>query len=186
MPKTRPTRGELLAAAHKTVPDVLASNLKILFCGINPGLYTAAIGHHYGRPGNRFWPALHASGVTARLLDPSEERELLQLGYGLTNVVPRATASENELTTEEIMAGGRKLRAKIRRYSPRFLAVLGLGVYRTAFERPGAKVGLQDESLGDTRIWVLPSPSGLNAHYQIATLSRLFRELKEEASRIGE
>jgi len=179
MPKPRPTKAELLAAVHKTVPDLLAPGLKVLFCGINPGLYTAAIGHHYGRPGNRFWPALHVSGFTARLLDPSEERELLTLGYGLTNVVPRATAGENDLTVEEIIVGGRKLRAKVRKFSPHVLAVLGLGIYRTAFARPKAVVGLQEERFGDTRIWVLPSPSGLNAHYQIGALAELLRTLRE-------
>jgi len=179
MPKPRPTKAELLAAANKRVKDVIAPGLKVLFCGINPGLYTAAIGHHYGRPGNRFWPGLHAGGFTARLLDPSEERELLLLGCGLTNVVPRASAGENDLSADEIVAGGNRLRAKVRKFKPRVLAVCGLGAYRIAFDRPKAVVGPQDEFVGETKLWVLPNPSGLNAHYQVSNLAVLFRELRE-------
>jgi TDG/mug DNA glycosylase family protein len=175
----RPNRAELLAAKDKTVPDVIAPGLSVLFCGINPGLYTAAIGHHFGRPGNRFWPTLHGAGFTDRLFDPSEERELLQLGYGITNVVARATAAADELTEKEIVAGGKVLQAKVRTFSPRFLAVLGIGAYRVAFARPKATMGLQDEMLGRTRVWVLPNPSGLNAHYQQGDLVRVFRELRE-------
>ena len=151
----------------------------MLFCGINPGLYSGATGHHFARPGNRFWPALHAGGFTARLLAPHEERELLRAGYGITNFVARATATADELTPAEIVAGGRRLAAKVRRYRPRFLAVLGIGAYRTAFARPTAGLGLQAEQLGQTAIWVLPNPSGLNAHYSIDALARLFRELRE-------
>jgi TDG/mug DNA glycosylase family protein len=179
MPKPRPTKAELLAAASKTVKDVIAPGLKVLFCGINPGLYTAAIGHHYGRPGNRFWPSLHASGFTPRLFDPSEELELLPLGYGLTNVVPRASAGENDLSAEEIVEGGKKLRAKVKKFKPRVLAVCGLGACRIAFDRPKAAVGPQDEYIGETKLWVLPNPSGLNAHYQVSNLAVLFRELRE-------
>lgn len=179
MPKPRPTKAELLAAASKTVKDVIAPGLKVLFCGINPGLYTAAIGHHYGRPGNRFWPSLHAGGFTPRLLDPSEELELLPLGYGLTNVVPRASAGENDLSADEIVAGGKKLRAKVKKFKPRVLAVCGLGAYRIAFDRPKAVVGPQDEFIGETKLWMLPNPSGLNAHYQVSNLAVLFRELRE-------
>src|SRR5437868_1802607 len=137
---TRPTRAELLAAKDKTVPDLIAPGLAVLFCGINPGLYTAAIGHHFGRPGNRFWPALHAGGFTPRLFDPSEEHELLPLGYGITNVVARATAAADELTEAEMIAGGKALRAKVREFAPRYLAVLGIGAYRTAFARPKAAI----------------------------------------------
>lgn len=158
---------------------MIAPGLAVLFCGINPGLYTAAIGHHFGRPGNRFWPTLFAAGFTGRLLDPSEERELLPLGYGITNVVARATATADELTDEELTAGGKKLRAKVKKFAPRFLAVLGVGAYRVAFDRPRATLGLQDETIGQTKIWVLPNPSGLNAHYQAARLAALFRELRE-------
>ena len=151
----------------------------MLFCGINPGLYTAAVGHHFARPGNRFWPALYAGGFTDRLLSPFDERELLKSGYGITNVVARTTASADELSKGEIIAGGKRLRAKVLRYQPRVLAVLGVGAYRTAFNRPKATVGRQDETIGATVLWVLPNPSGLNANYQPPALARLFRELKE-------
>ncbi|XXX32541.1 G/U mismatch-specific DNA glycosylase [Sorangium sp. So ce117] len=175
----RPTRDELLAAAGKTVPDVIAPDLDVLFCGINPGLYTAAVGHNFARPGNRFWPALHAGGFTDRVLSPSEERELLELGYGITNVVERATASADELSAEELAAGGRRLETTVRRYRPRFLAVLGIGAYRGAFGRPRAVPGPQTETLGATRLWVLPNPSGLNASYQADRLAAMFRALHE-------
>ena len=175
----KPTREQLLAATEKTVKDVIAPNLRVLFCGINPGLYTAAVGHHFARPGNRFWPALYAAGFTDRLLSPFDERELLQSSYGITNVVPRTTASADQLTREEIVAGGEQLKAKVLRYRPLVLAVLGVGAYRTAFNRPKATVGRQVETIGDTVLWVLPNPSGLNANYQAAALARLFRELKQ-------
>ena len=174
----KPSKEELLAAAGKSVRDVIAPGLSVLFCGINPGLYTAAVGHHFARPGNRFWPALHASGFTDRLLAPHEERELLAHGYGITNVVKRATATADELSAEEYVEGGRRLAAKVRRYRPMFLAVLGVGAYRTAFGQPKAKLGLQPESIGETNVWVLPNPSGLNAHYQPKDLARMFGELR--------
>ena len=180
MPKPwKPTKEQLLAASEKTVRDVIAPDLHVLFCGINPGLYTAAVGHHFARPGNRFWPALYAAGFTDRLLSPFDERELLKSGYGITNVVPRATASADMLTKEEILAGGEQLRAKVLRYRPKVLAILGLGAYRTAFNQPKAIVGRQQHLLGNTILWILPNPSGLNANYQPADLARLFRELKE-------
>ena len=180
----RPTKAELLAAADKTVPDVIAPGLTVLFCGINPGLYTAAIGHHFGRPGNRFWPTLHAAGFTPRLFDPSEEQELLPLGYGITNVVARATAAADELTNAEILTGGKELTARVRRFRPRYLAVLGLGAYRIAFANPKATIGLQAEGIGETKVWVLPNPSGLNAFYQFR-LADLFRELRDAADQEG-
>lgn len=175
----RPTRADLLAAADKTVPDIIAPGLKVLFCGINPGLYSAAIGHHFGRPGNRFWPTVHAAGFTPRLLDPSEERDLLALGFGITNVVERASAAADELTPAEMIAGGKRLRAKVKRYAPRYLAVLGIGAYRMAFARPKAVIGPQAEPIGETKVWVLPNPSGLNAHYHADDLARVFRQLRE-------
>ncbi|XXY90821.1 G/U mismatch-specific DNA glycosylase [Sorangium sp. So ce296] len=175
----RPTREEILAAAGKTVPDVIAPDLRVLFCGINPGLYTAAVGHNFARPGNRFWPALHAGGFTDRVLSPFEERELLKLGYGITNVVERATASADELSADELAAGGERLAAKVRRYRPRILAVLGIGAYRSAFGRPHAAPGPQPETLDATRIWVLPNPSGLNASYQPDKLAAMFRALHD-------
>ena len=180
----RPDRAALEAARTKRLHDVIAPRLRVLFCGINPGLYSAATGHHFARPGNRFWPALHAAGFTDRLLSPFDERELLKSGYGITNVVPRTTASADLLTKEEIVAGGEKLRRKVLRYRPKVLAVLGVGTYRTAFNRPKAAVGLQPERFGDTIVWVLPNPSGLNAHYQAGELARLFRELRDFATRI--
>jgi TDG/mug DNA glycosylase family protein len=177
----KPTKEELRAAAGKSVPDVIARNLRVLFCGINPGLYTAAVGHHFARPGNRFWPALHAAGFTERLLAPHEERELLKPGYGITNVVARATATAAELSREEFVEGGRVLASKVKRHGPRYLAILGITAYRAAFDRPEAAPGLQAEKIGEARVWVLPNPSGLNAHYQPADLARLFRELRVAA-----
>lgn len=175
----KPTKDQLLAATEKTVRDVIAPGLRVLFCGINPGLYTAAVGHHFARPGNRFWPALYAAGFTERLLSPFDERELLKSGYGITNVVHRTTATADLLTKEEIVAGGARLRAKVLRYRPRVLAILGVGAYRTAFNQPKAVVGRQDEKIDQTVLWVLPNPSGMNANYQAKDLARLFRELKE-------
>jgi TDG/mug DNA glycosylase family protein len=174
----KPTREQVLAAEGKTISDVIAPNLRVLFCGINPGLYTAAVGHHFARPGNRFWKALHDAGFTDRLLSPFDERELLKSGYGITNVAARATATADLLTREEIVKGGARLTTKVRRYRPRVLALLGLGAYRTAFNQPKAIVGLQDERIDDTLIWVLPNPSGLNANYQQQDLARLFRTLR--------
>jgi double-stranded uracil-DNA glycosylase len=176
--RPRPTRAELQAAAGKIVADVIAPDLKILFCGINPGLYTAAVGHHFARPGNRFWPALHLGGFTSHLLTAYEERELLKDGYGITNLVMRATVGADELKKEEYVAGGRALEEKVIRYRPKCLAILGLGAYRTAFGRRQAVIGLQEEKLGDTHVWVLPNPSGLNAHYQLKDLALLFEELR--------
>ena len=175
----KPTKEQLLAATEKTVRDVIAPDLRVLFCGINPGLYTAAVGHHFARPGNRFWPALWASGFTDRVLSPFEERELLKIGYGITNVVSRTTATADLLTKEEIIAGGKRLRAKVLRYRPGILAVLGVGAYRTAFNQPKAVVGRQEDRISNTVLWVLPNPSGLNANYQAADLARLFRELRD-------
>ena len=174
----KPTKEQLIAARDKTVPDVIAPGLRVLFCGINPGLYTAAVGHHFARPGNRFLPALFSGGFTDSLLSPFDERELLKNGYGITNLVMRTTPTANELSVEEMREGGRKLTAKVRRYKPDFLAVLGVGAYRAGFNQPKAQVGLQDDKIGNTKIWVLPNPSGLNAHYQADELARLFAELK--------
>jgi TDG/mug DNA glycosylase family protein len=179
MQPSRPTREQLQAAFGKTVADVIAPGLKILFCGINPGLYTAAIGHHFGRPGNRFWPALHQAGFTDRLLSPYEERELLHSGYGITNLVNKATASADELTKEDLIQGGLLLQEKVLDFLPDYLAVLGIGAYRTAFQRPKAHLGLQEETIDQTRLWVLPNPSGLNAHFQLDDLASLFRELRQ-------
>ncbi len=178
-PTRRPTAAELEAAKDKLLPDLIAPGLKVLFCGINPGLYTAAIGHHFGRPGNRFWPALHAAGFTDRLLSPYEERELLARGYGITNMVARATVAADELSAEELFEGGKQVVAKVERYEPAFLAVVGVGAYRSAFGRKKAAVGPQAETIGNTRLWVLPNPSGLNAHYRAGDFAAAFRALRE-------
>jgi len=175
----KPTKADLEAAVHKTVPDLVAPDLKVLFCGINPGLYTAALGHHFGRPGNRFWPALHGAGFTPRQFKPWEERELLPLGYGITNMVPRTTAAASELAPDEYVEGGKRLTGLVQRYTPRVVAFLGIGAYRSAFGRPKAQLGLQDERLDASRLWALPSPSGLNANHQLADLVALLRELGE-------
>jgi len=175
----RPSKQDLEAARKKTVADVIGKNLKVLFVGINPGLYTAAIGHHFGRPGNRFWPALYAGGFTNRLLSPYEERELLKDGYGITNVAPRATATADDLSLGEIQRGGKALSEKIKKYEPGMAAILGIRTYRAAFHFPKAKIGLQKERIGSTQVWVLPNPSGLNAHYQPRDLARLFKQLHD-------
>jgi len=179
----KPTRQQLIEAEGKTVRDVIGPGLRVLFCGINPGLYTAAVGHHFARPGNRFWPALYKSGFTDRLLSPFEEPELLQLRIGVTNVVARATATAAELTRNDFIKGGRILKAKVRRYQPRIVAILGVGAYREAFARPKAIIGEQPERISEARIWVLPNPSGLNANYQLNDLVKLFRELRRAAER---
>ncbi len=174
----KPTRRDLLAAQNKTVRDVIAPRLRVLFCGINPGLYSGATGHHFARPGNRFWRTLHQAGFTPRLLEPREERELLELGYGITNLVPRATATADELAPEELVAGRRRLESKVKRYQPRVVALLGIGAYRTAFARREAILGPQPGPLANATVWVLPNPSGLNAHYQLADLVERFQELR--------
>ena len=181
----KPTKQQLIAAAGKTLPDVIAPNLKVLFCGINPGLYTAAVGHHFARPGNRFWPVLHQSGFTSRLMSPFEERELLTLGVGISNVVPHATASAAELTANDFKEGGRLLSRKIKRFRPQIVAILGLGAFRQAFGYPKTKVGEQPQQIHSARVWVLPNPSGLNANYQLPELVRLFRALREESKVIS-
>jgi TDG/mug DNA glycosylase family protein len=177
----RPTRAELAAAAGKSIPDVIAPGLRVLFCGINPGLYSGATGHHFARPGNRFWPALHAAGFTPRLLHPSEKRELLESGYGITNLVARSTAAADELDPDEFIAGRRRLAAKVRRYRPRAVAVLGVGAYRLGFGAPKATLGRQPSMLEGALLWVLPNPSGLNANHQLPDLTRLFRALWKAA-----
>lgn len=172
----KPSRADLDAAYGKTVPDVIAPGLKVLFCGINPGLYSGYTGHHFARPGNRFWPTLYAAGFTPRLLRPDEECELLPLGYGITNLVTRATAGAAELGRAELVEGGQALAEKVRAYRPAVVAVLGVSVYRAAFQKPKATLGEQPHGLADARLWVLPNPSGLNAHYTPAALAVVFRD----------
>ncbi len=174
----RPTREELLACEGRTIEPVIAHGLRVLFCGINPGLYSAWTGHHFARPGNRFWPALHRSGFTPRLLRPDEQTQLLDLGLGITNVAARATAAAAELTPDELRAGGKRLEEDVVTYAPRYLAVLGVTAFRTAFDQPKAALGPQERRLGPARVWVLPNPSGLNAHYTPAQLAEKFAELR--------
>jgi double-stranded uracil-DNA glycosylase len=180
----RPNRSELAAAAGKTVPDLIAHGLEVLFCGINPGLYSAATRHHFARPGNRFWPALHDSGFTDELVSPWAERRLLEYGLGITNLVARATATAAELTADELRAGRATLVRKVARYRPGIVAVLGIGAYRSAFGRPGAAVGLQPDGMAGVPVWVLPNPSGLNAHHQPADLAQVFLALRRYVARL--
>ncbi|GAQ62505.1 G/U mismatch-specific DNA glycosylase [Streptomyces scabiei] len=163
------------------MPDVVADGLRVLFCGINPGLMTAASGHHFARPGNRFWPVLHLSGFTPRLLKPSEQGELPSYGLGITNVVARATARADELTAQEYVEGGRLLTARVERLRPRWLAVVGVTAYRAAFGERKAGVGPQERTIGASRVWVLPNPSGLNAHWTAATMAEEFGRLRAAA-----
>jgi len=178
--RTKPTKEELAAAYGKTIDDVIAPDLDVLFCGINPGLYSGALGLHFARPGNRFWPALYRGGFTPRLLDPSEQDQLLQLGLGITNVVARTTARADELTPDEFREGGRLLAARVAEYRPRWLAVVGIMAFRAAFGLPKAKVGPQDAEIGGARVWVLPNPSGLNAHWTPSALGDEFGRFRAE------
>jgi TDG/mug DNA glycosylase family protein len=165
------------------IPDVLAPGLDVVFVGINLGLWSGAAGHHFARPGNRFWKALHASGFTGRVMSPFEDRSLLDVGLGVTNLVGRTTATADELTQDEIREGGDRLPHRLAPFAPRAAAVLGIGAYRVAFGRPDAPLGRQDERIGDADTWVLPNPSGLNAHYQVSDLAELFTELRLAAGR---
>lgn len=181
MTEVKPTATELATARDRTVPDVIAPGLRVLFCGINPGLYSGATGLHFARPGNRFWPALHRSGFTPRLLMPVEQQALLECGLGITNIVERTTAKASDLDDDEIRAGGERLARKAERWNPAFVAVCGLSAFRVAFGDRAAEVGPQERTLGGARLWLLPNPSGLNAHYQIDDLARVFGELKVAA-----
>jgi TDG/mug DNA glycosylase family protein len=178
----KPTKTELAAAnGRETVPDYVGPGLSLLLVGINPGLYSGATGHHFARPGNRFWPALHKAGLTPRLLHPSEEAQLLTYGIGLTKVVQRATATAAELTDEEVRAGGEVIRKMVRKHKPKAVCFLGVGTYKQAYGVKRASVGLQEESFEGAQLWVLPNPSGLNANYQMKDFVRLFREVGRAA-----
>jgi TDG/mug DNA glycosylase family protein len=177
----RPGRADLAAAADRTIADLVGPGLRVLFSGINPSLYSAATGHHFARPGNRFWPALHRSGFTPRQVHPSEQDVLPSWGLGITNVVARATARADELSAAELVEGGAVLAALVARWRPRFLAVLGVTAYRVAFARPKAAMGRQDEDVAGVPVWVLPNPSGLNAHYTVDGLAAAFAELRAAA-----
>jgi len=174
----KPTPRQLEAARARTLRDVIGPGLKVLFCGINPGLYSAATGNHFARPGNRFWPALHAGGFTPRRFWPWEKNLVLGESFGLTNLVARATAGADELAAAELVAGRRRLAAKVRRYRPQIVAFLGMGAYRLAFAAPKAALGEQAERFEGARVWVLPSPSGLNASYQMGALVTELRKLR--------
>jgi TDG/mug DNA glycosylase family protein len=175
----RPSRADLEAARGRRVPDLIRPGLTVLFCGINPSLYSAAVGHHFARPGNRFWSALFRAGFTGRLLQPEAELELLRLGYGITNLVARATAAAAELDPAEYRAGARALARKVRRYRPQKIAFVGIEAYRIALNERGATIGEQPRCFADARTWVLPNPSGLNAHFQLPELAKLYRTLLE-------
>jgi TDG/mug DNA glycosylase family protein len=177
----RPTREQCLAAYGGTVPDLVGPGLRVLLCGINPSLMSAAIGHHFGNPANRLWPVLHLAGFTPRRLHPTESHELLAYGVGVTNLVARATATAAELSPGEVRAGVAPLTALVERWRPGYVAFLGLTAYRTAFGRPKAVVGEQVETLGGAGIWLLPNPSGLNAHYQLPDLAAAYGELWAKA-----
>jgi double-stranded uracil-DNA glycosylase len=174
----KPTRQDLAAAQDAAIPDLIAPGLRVLFCGINPGLYSGATGRHFARPGNRFWPSLHRAGFTDRLLTPWDGDAMLQAGLGITNLVNRTTATAAELDDDEVRAGGQRLLATVERYRPRFVAVLGVTAYRIAFGARNAAVGPQETPIGPARAWVLPNPSGLNAHYQLPQLAAVFAELR--------
>ena len=172
-----PSSDALEAARDGLLPDVLADDLDVLFVGINPSLYSAAVGHHFARPGNRFWPALHQAGMTSRLLHASEDHRLPEWGGGLTNLAARPTAKASELSASELRDGGAILEAVVERHRVRGVAVVGVTAYRQAFRRPKAQIGAQEDTLGGARLWVLPNPSGLNAHYQLPALAELYRDM---------
>ena len=179
MPSPRPDLAALMRARRRRLPDVIAPGLRVLFCGINPGLYSTAIGHHFGRPGNRFWRTLYAAGFTPSVFSPEQDGSLLDLGIGITNLCSRTTASADELTAHELARGARELVAKAVRYRPRTVAVLGIGAYRLGFDQADAAIGRQAAPTAGSLTWVLPNPSGLNAHYGLEDLTRHFRALRE-------
>jgi double-stranded uracil-DNA glycosylase len=180
-----PAAGELEAARERIIADVAGPGLRVLFSGINPGLYSAATGYHFARPGNRFWPTLHRSGFTPRQLRPDEQDQLLLMGLGITNVAARATARADELDAGELREGGRILASKVTALRPGWLAVVGVTAFRVAFDDRHATVGPQAKTIGETRIWVLPNTSGLNAHWPAPRLAEAFAELREAAERPG-
>jgi TDG/mug DNA glycosylase family protein len=177
----RPTAADLADARDRTIEDVIAPDLRILFVGINPGLWSGATGHHFARSGNRFWRAIHEAGLTPRVLDPWHQHELLTFGIGIVNLVPRTTATAAELTNDELRAGAKALIEKVERYHPRKVAFLGVSTYRTAFGRAKAQIGRQHERIGGSEVWVLPNPSGLNAHYQLPQLAAAYARLDAES-----
>lgn len=178
----KPTKEQIAQAHDKVIPDVIAPELHVLFCGINAGLYSAATGHHFARPGNRFWPTLYRAGFTPHLFSADEEQKLLALGYGITNIVSRATAAAAELNPAELQLGAQELIRKLEVYKPEVLAILGISAYRVAFNFPKATLGSQPHKIGSTRVWVLPNPSGLNAHFPPIELARVFSAFRVAVS----
>jgi TDG/mug DNA glycosylase family protein len=176
-----PSREELQAAYGRTVPDLVAPGLRVVLVGINPSLWSGAVGYHFARPSNRLWPTLHQAGFTDRRLHPSETSALLAAGLGVTNLVPRATARADELSKDELRAGAGRVLAVASQWRPAWLAFLGLSAYRVAFGRPKARVGVQEATLGPSRVWLLPNPSGLNASYQLPDLVAAYAELRAAA-----
>ncbi|GAC1363136.1 MAG: G/U mismatch-specific DNA glycosylase [Actinomycetota bacterium] len=179
----RPSKAQLGSARGGTVPDVLAPRLEVVFCGINPSLYSAAVGHHFARPGNRFWQALHLSGLTPRVLAAYEDGQLIRYGAGITNLVPAATARAGELPPQALRAGAEVLAFRMGELRPRFVAIAGVTAYRIAFGVPRAQVGGQERTIGGVAVWLLPNPSGLNAHYRLADLATAYADLHRELSR---
>lgn len=175
----RPLPADLANARERTLEDVIAPGLRVLFVGINPGLWSGATGFHFARPGNRFWPAIHLCGLTPTLLTPDRQHELLEHGLGVTNLVARPTANAAELTPDELREGAERLLAKLDRFRPAKVAFLGVSTYRLAFGQPKATIGRQPGSLHGAEVWVLPNPSGLNAHYQLPALAEAYRALKD-------
>jgi TDG/mug DNA glycosylase family protein len=175
----KPSAEELRDAVGRTIPDATGPDLRVLFVGINPGLYSGATGFHFARPGNRFWPTLHGAGFTPRQLAPDETDALLDLGLGITNLVNRTTAAAAELGDDELRHGAVRLRETVDRYQPRAVAILGVDAFRRAFGQPRATIGRQPDALGSSQLWILPNPSGLNAHYQLPQLIEQYRELRE-------
>jgi TDG/mug DNA glycosylase family protein len=164
--------------SSRELGPIVGPRLRVLFVGINPSLYSAQVGHHFARPGNRFWPALHAAGFTPRLLRPDEDGELPEHGIGVTNIAARPTRAAAEITAAELREGAAELDRLVRRHAPRLVAVVGLTAYRTAFARPAATIGLQPDEIGGRPVWVLPNPSGLNAHYKPADFARLYAQAR--------
>lgn len=178
LPPWKPNRTEQLKSINRRVPDVIRTDLDVLFCGINPGLYSAAVGHHFAGPGNLFWSMLHLAGFTSTLLTSFDEERMLELGYGITNIVPRASANADDVSKEELRAGARTVRRKVLKYKPRYLAVCGLVAFRLGFENTKAQVGLQEASIGSSAVWLLPNPSGLNAFHQPSIMNQMFLDFR--------
>lgn len=177
------TRAELESFRGATLPDLLGDTVRLLFVGINPGLWTAAVQAHFGRRGNRFYPALYRAGIVDRLIDASngfteaDRKHLVERGIGITNLVAGATARADEIDTAELVAGSRSLERRVSAVRPDVVAILGITAYRTAFARPRATAGRQAEDLGGAQLWVVPNPSGLNAHARLDDLAKAYREV---------